>query len=137
MEVRAQLLAIGLAQHGAASGSEHSVGRGCEFSYHVLLDIAKACLAFALEKLADRAADALFDQKIAVDERKLQALREAPPDCRLAGAGQPDECDCHALAAKAARQRAALRSVIIFGVIKTSISVLLATRLRVRNSAPT
>ena len=78
-----------------------------------------------------------LDHMIAVDEGKLQALRKAPAHCGFAGAGQADECDRHAVLRTPARQRAALRSVIIFGVMKTSISVLLAVRLRVRNSAPT
>ena len=101
--------------------------------------VAESVFALALEKIADRAAEALLDDVVGVDERNLQPLGQVPPDSGLAGrrAGRRD-CDRPAVARDSgyARQRAALRSVIIFGVMKTSISVLLATRLRVRNRLP-
>ena len=98
VEMRAQLLAVGLAQNRAAAGGDDSVGRRRELADHRLLDVAKAFFAFAFEEVADRAADALFDHVVAVGERKLQALRQTAADCRLAGAGQSNECDRHALA---------------------------------------
>lgn len=136
VEVIAQLGAVGLPQHRAASGRQHALGIGGQVGDHGLFEIPKGYFTFALEVIADRAAYALLDHMIGVDERKVQPHPQAPAHCGFSGAGQADECDRHAVAATPARQRAALRSVIIFGVIKTSISVLLATRSRLRNSAP-
>lgn len=136
MEVVPQLLAVGFPQHGAAARGQHAVGLGGQVGDGGLLEVAEGDFALPLEVIADRAADALLDHVVGIDEGKVQACAQAPAHCGLSGAGQPDECDRHAVAATPARQRAALRSVIIFGVIKTSISVLLATRSRLRNSAP-
>ncbi|MCY1307505.1 hypothetical protein D9M70_574310 [compost metagenome] len=130
------MLAVGLAQHGAAAGRQHAVGVGGQVGDDRLLDVAEGGFALAIEKITDRAADALLDHMIGVDEGSVQPSAQPPAHCGLSGAGQPDKCDRHAVAATPARQRAALRSVIIFGVIKTSISVLLATRSRLRNNAP-
>jgi len=89
-----------------------------------------------LNRTTVSAAYALLDHMIGVDEREAQPHPQAPAHCGFSGAGQADECDRHARLATLARQRAALRSVIIFGVMKTSISVLLTERVRVRNRAP-
>jgi hypothetical protein len=40
---------------------------------------------------------------VAVDERELQALRQAPANRGFAGAGQADQCDRHAVLCDAAR----------------------------------
>ncbi len=137
VEMAAQLLAVGLAQHRAAPGGQHAVRAGRQLGDHLLLEVAEGGFTFALEVIADRAADALLDLVVGVDEGKIEPKPQPPAHRGLSGAGQSDECDGHAVAATPARQRAALRSVIIFGVIKTSISVLFAMRVRVRNSAPT
>src|SRR4051794_23757583 len=131
-----QLLPVGLAQHGATARRQHAVGVGRQVGDNRLLEVPEGDFALTVEKITDRAANALLDHVIGVDEWSVQPGAQAPAHCGLSGAGQPDKCDRHAVAATPARQRAALRSVIIFGVIKTSISVLLATRSRLRNNAP-
>lgn len=73
------------------------MGRRGELGNDGLLEIAETCLTLPLEIVADRTTDPFLDHMIAIDERDLEALREAPTHCRFAGAGQSDECDRHAV----------------------------------------
>ena len=64
----------------------------CQIVKYRFFDIAKAFLALALEVFADRAADALFDDRIGVHERQGEAAGELTPDGGFSGAREADEC---------------------------------------------
>lgn len=93
MTAFAQMLAVHRAQHRTAPRGQHPAGKQGEFMDHRFLDIPKAGFAFPLEVVTDGAAEALFDDMIRVEKRKLQPPGELPPDGGLAGAGEADEDD--------------------------------------------
>ena len=65
--------------------------RFSEIVKYRLFDIAKAFLALAFKIFADRAADALFDDRIGVHERQGEAAGELTPDGGFSGAGEADK----------------------------------------------
>lgn len=55
---------IGLPQDGASARGHDAARERCEFCNYLLLDIAKARLAFSLEMVADGTAEALLDDSV-------------------------------------------------------------------------
>ena len=86
------------------------MGASAQLGDHRLLEVAKAGFAFALEVFADRAADALLDQRVGVDEGHCSRCDKRRPDCRFPGAGKADQCDRHT---GSARPRASARGVAV------------------------
>ena len=92
----AQLRSIGFAEHSTTARGQHAVCVRSQIGNRLLFDVPKSDFAFTIEKFANRAADAVLDNLVCVDERELQALTQAPSYCGFSGAGQTDECDRHA-----------------------------------------
>ena len=90
---RAQRLPVGVTQNGATAGGQNHVRTREQFAENGLLDIAKPRFAFALEELADRAADLFFEFGVGVGEAKVQATGEVSADGGFATAGHADKAD--------------------------------------------
>ena len=88
-----QVLAVGRTKHRTAAGREHAACERSQLVDHRFLDIAEAALPFAVEIVADRAAQAFLDDVVGVEKGQLQAPGELPPDGGFTGAGEADEGD--------------------------------------------
>ncbi len=82
-----------LAQHGTTAGGQHARAALRQGVDDVLLDVPERRLAMGVEEVADRAADALLDLVVAVDERQAEVTRKMAPDRGLPSAGHADEGD--------------------------------------------
>jgi hypothetical protein len=89
----AQRLAIRLAKHDTAAGGNHRSGVAQQLRNDLLFEVAKGLLAFALEVLADGAADAALDLMVRVGEAPAQAACEMLADGRLPAAGHRNQSD--------------------------------------------
>lgn len=90
MAAFAQMLAVYRAQHRTATRGQHPAGKQGEFMDHRFLDIPKAGLPFPLEVVTDGAAEALFNDVIRVEKRKLQPPGKLPPNGGFTRAGEAD-----------------------------------------------
>ena len=147
-------------QHHAAAGGQHQPRFSRQFLQHPGLAAAKARLALDLENQRNARPGARLDFMVAVDEALLQAPRQVPADRGLARANHAHEIDVvagfHAVILSggnrsrkkegpASRPRDALPgaqrrlrdSLMIFGVMKTSSSVLLSFRSLFLKRKPT
>ena len=80
--------AVGCSQHGPATCREHPARNQRQLINDQFLDITKTGFPFALKEVTDRATDALLDDVVGVEERKLQPSGELTPDGGFAGAGE-------------------------------------------------
>ena len=78
-------------EHGATAGGENTGKTFRQIMNDRLFDVAESVLALTLEKIANRAAQALLDHVIGIGEWKVQPPGQLAPDSGLAGAGQADE----------------------------------------------
>ena len=85
--------AIGFAQDSAAASRKHAERLLGQFVDDGFFDIAKRCLAFALEKFPDRAAQTLLDHMVGVGERQSEPAGQLTPYRRFATSGQTDKTD--------------------------------------------
>ena len=89
--------AVRLADHRAASGSQHDVLEQHQVGDHRLLAVAKRDLALDLEDRGDRHAQASLELMVGIDVALAQAARELPPERRLARAHETDEIEVAAM----------------------------------------
>ena len=78
MATRLQVLAVEWAQHYPTARRQHTRTRLRKVVYDRLFNVAKALFAFALEILADRAAQALLYNVIRVSKSKIEPTGELP-----------------------------------------------------------
>lgn len=72
------MLPAGRSHYRTAAGGKHT-GRGLrKFANNILFKIAECHLTFALEKLPDRAANALLDNLVRIDKFDLKPPSELP-----------------------------------------------------------
>lgn len=89
----AQDIAVGGAQDSAAARGQHARRLGAELGDHLLLDIAKAVLAFPLKKFPYGAAQPQLDGLVRIQKRQLQAPGKVPADSGFARTWEADEDD--------------------------------------------
>lgn len=89
----AQVLPVVWPQHHATAGGQHAGGCLRQLVDDGFFDVTKAVFAFAPEVFTDRAAQALLDDVVGVEERQLKPPGKLAADRGFARAGQADEGD--------------------------------------------
>ncbi len=88
-----QQLVIHLPGHDAAAGRDHRAVEYAQRTQGARFLFAEPRLAMAVENLRDLHPHPLDDHRIGVDELEPEAMRDQPPDGRLATAHETDEND--------------------------------------------
>ena len=93
MAMGVQFAAIDLAERCTASGGQDNALRNTQLSDDLRLDVPERALAFLLEKAANGSRDALFDDRVSVDEPAPQSPPQVTTYRGLAAARKSDQCD--------------------------------------------
>ena len=88
-----QLLMTGIWQDGATACGQHDARERDQLGNDLLLDVPKGRLAFAIEEVADRAAEIALDLVIDIHKRQLAHARQLSPDRGFSTTGHADEGD--------------------------------------------
>lgn len=91
MRALAHSLTVDRPKYGTAASGQHTVTALREFVDQRLFKIAKSLFARLLEVGPYAAAQPLFRNRITVNERQAQFLRDLPADGGFAGAGETDQ----------------------------------------------
>ncbi|GAA0755596.1 hypothetical protein GCM10009107_33240 [Ideonella azotifigens] len=93
--IRLERVAVGLAQHGTATGCQNQSISHREPRDGQLLDVTKCRLTMQLEICRDRAADLLLDLMVTVREPPAQVAPELATNGGLTAARQSNQTDDH------------------------------------------
>jgi hypothetical protein len=92
-----QRFAHSLGEHAAPAEGDHSVG--CRVAqqpaHELLLQRPERLLAVELELARDRMAELALQQRVAVERLSAERRGELDSRCRLAGAHEADQDECH------------------------------------------